>query len=78
MDLFGSSITGIPETLLQDRIARSGRVEHQFCTISSISLLLLIEVKYKIGNSMERLDAVAQVIAEAGGGHSTPHRLKGS
>ncbi len=65
-DLFCSTITATPETLMAGRVASSRRVEHHFCTVGSLSLLL-IEIKYKIGNPTERRNVVAQVIAEADG-----------
>ncbi|KAG8990184.1 hypothetical protein FRB90_001873 [Tulasnella sp. 427] len=62
--LFRSAVVATPETILESRIATQGRVEHQFCTMNGITLLL-IEVKYKVGTPTDRLNAVAQVIAEA-------------
>ncbi|KAG8989741.1 hypothetical protein FRB94_014066 [Tulasnella sp. JGI-2019a] len=65
VELFRSSITATPETLFQSRTTSPGRVVHQFCTVSGLSLLLLVEIKYKIGNPTKRQNVVAQIIAEA-------------
>ena len=42
--------------------------EYQFLVFGRVSILV-IEVKYKLGNANEWLDAIAQVIAECDGMH---------
>lgn len=46
----------------------SGRVEYHFLVFGGLSLLV-IEVKYVLGSDEERLNAIAQVIAECDGTH---------
>jgi hypothetical protein len=52
--------------MLQGRITNRGRVEYFFKSFGAIAFLV-IEVKLKIGSGQERLDAIAQVIAECDG-----------
>ena len=52
-----------PETIVK------GRIEYVFKTFGAIAILF-IEMKLKVGNDMERLEAVARVIAESDSG---PH-----
>ena len=44
-------------------MATKGRIEYQFLVFGGVSILV-IEVKYKLGDPNEWLDAIAQVIAE--------------
>jgi hypothetical protein len=43
-----------------------GRIEYYYIVLGGLSLLV-IEVKYILGNAQERLNAIAQVIAECDG-----------
>ena len=45
-----------------------GRIEYYFLVFGGLSILV-IEVKYKLRNADERMDAIAQVIAECNGMH---------
>ncbi|KAG8892674.1 hypothetical protein FRB99_002544, partial [Tulasnella sp. 403] len=63
-DLFCSSITNTPGTLFQGRNKTASRVEHLFCTVNDI-ILLLVEIKYNLGTPAERMNAIAQVVSEA-------------
>jgi len=47
-------------------VVTKGRVEYFFRAIQSIAVLF-VEFKYQIGAASERLDAIAQVIAECNG-----------
>jgi hypothetical protein len=51
-----------PETIIEGRIGARDRVEYVFKTIGAITMLC-IEMKLKIDNDKEHLDAIAQVIA---------------
>ncbi|KAH9019018.1 hypothetical protein EDB85DRAFT_2010048 [Lactarius pseudohatsudake] len=62
--LFGSWIWNTPESLMSDRITKRGRVEYYFKTFGGVISVVLVEVKWKIGDGKERLNAIAQVIAE--------------
>ena len=55
-----------PETLLEGRITTKGRMEYQFKKFGGITVVF-IEVKLNVGNSTERLNYFAQVIAECDG-----------
>jgi len=44
------------------------RIEYHFLVFGGLSILI-IEVKYILGNAEERLNAIAQVIAECDGMH---------
>ena len=55
-----------PETIISGRISTSGRIEYFFKTFGATAILC-IEMKFKIGNQDERLEAIAQVIAECDG-----------
>ncbi|KIK09792.1 hypothetical protein K443DRAFT_301106 [Laccaria amethystina LaAM-08-1] len=60
---FNFAFRNLPETIIEGRISTRGRIKHYFKAFGSISVLF-IEVKFKIGNDADRLDAIAQVIAE--------------
>jgi hypothetical protein len=57
---FGSAFRNLPESTAK------GRVKYYFEAFSSIAVLF-IEMKLKIGSAKERLNAIAQVIAECDG-----------
>ncbi|KAI9772380.1 MAG: hypothetical protein M1839_002459 [Geoglossum umbratile] len=62
--LFSGLIYNTPESMLEGKIASKGRIEYQFKTFGGVTVLF-IEVKLSIGSLRERLDCIAQVIAEA-------------
>ncbi|KAK9236436.1 hypothetical protein V1525DRAFT_389511 [Lipomyces kononenkoae] len=62
--LFSGAMFNTPESLLESEATRSGRIEYQYTIAGDISVLF-IEVKPKEGTGPERLDFVAQVIAES-------------
>jgi len=64
--LFSGLLFNTPETLLEGRITTKGRIEYQFKTYGGITVVF-IEVNLDIGNSTERLNCFAQVIAECDG-----------
>jgi hypothetical protein len=64
--VFGFAFRNLPESAIKGRITTKGRVEHYFQTMGSIAVFFL-EIKYRIGSGKERLDAIAQVIAECDG-----------
>jgi hypothetical protein len=55
-----------PETVIEGRIGTRGRIKYLFKAFDAV-VILCIEAKLKIGNDVERLDAIAQVIAECDG-----------
>jgi hypothetical protein len=55
-----------PETVIEGRIGTKGRIKYLFKTFGATAILC-IEMKLKIGNDEERLDAIAQVIVECDG-----------
>jgi len=61
--LFSGVLLNTPETLLEGRITTKGRIEYQFKTFGGITVVF-IEVKLNLGNSTERINFFAQVIAE--------------
>jgi hypothetical protein len=64
--LFSGLLFNTPESLLEGKIASKGRMEYQFKVFDGI-IILFIEVKLEIGGFSERLNCIAQVIAEADG-----------
>jgi hypothetical protein len=54
-----------PETIIKGRISTAGRIE--YFKAFGATTILCIEMKLKIGNERECLDAIAQVIAECDG-----------
>ena len=64
--IFSSTYRNLPESTIEGRIATKGRLQYHFTTIISTALVL-IEVRFRIGHIYERMDAVAQVIAECYG-----------
>ena len=66
MALFGGLVYNTPESILQGRLTTQGRIEYQFKAFRGIRVVF-IEVKLNIGSLTERLDCIAQVIAECNG-----------
>jgi len=64
--LFCGLLANVPETLLEGRMTTKGRIEYQFNACGGITVVF-IEVKIEIGNTAERLNHFAQVIAECDG-----------
>lgn len=64
--LFGSSIIGIPEALVCSMMVKQGELKHHFVTFTDASLLL-VGVKLTGIYPTERMDAIAQLIADANG-----------
>jgi hypothetical protein len=55
-----------PETIIEGCIGTKGHIEYFFKAFGTIAILF-IEMKLKVGNDMERLKAIAQVIVESDG-----------
>jgi hypothetical protein len=64
--LFSGLLFNKPEEILEGNIATKDRIEYLFKTYGGITVIF-IEVKLDIGNLAERLNCIAQVIAECGG-----------
>ena len=62
---FGSSIQNTPESLMNGRITTRGKMYH----FKTFSALTFVEAKLKIGSVEERLNVIAQVIAECDSQH---------
>ena len=62
MALFSGLVFNTPET----RLTTKGRIEYQFLTYGGVTVIF-VEVKLEIGGSTERLNCLAQVIAECDG-----------
>ncbi|KAF8535858.1 hypothetical protein BDD12DRAFT_750529 [Trichophaea hybrida] len=60
---FGMLIRNTPETMIQGRITTQGRIEYQFRSFDSL-IVLFIELKMFVGDLNERMNAIAQVLAE--------------
>jgi hypothetical protein len=52
-----------PETIINGRISTRGHIKHVFAAFDTV-VLLCIEMKPKVGNEEERLNAIARVIGE--------------
>lgn len=65
-------LANVPECIIPDLVTNKGRIEYQFKFCSALTVLF-IEVKFPIRDGEARLDAIAQIIAEADG--STPPPL---
>ena len=65
--MFGFVFRNLPESMIQGRITKQGRIEHFFRAFGGISILFIEEEKFKIVNEDGRLNAIAQVIAESDG-----------
>jgi len=63
---FGFAFRNLPESILDGRVTTKDKIESYFKAFGSIAVLL-IEVKLRIGCAKERIDAIAQVIAECDG-----------
>jgi hypothetical protein len=63
---FGFAFRNLPEPIIDGCISTKGRIEYFFRAFGSVTVLI-IEVKLKFGKDKERLDAIAQVIAECDG-----------
>ena len=67
MSLFKNAVVNKPEKLLNSDLARrGGRIQHHFYALGVVSVLL-IEVKMPSVLVKERLDVIAQVLAECAG-----------
>ena len=64
--LFDLTIFNTSESIIPDRMTTRGRIGYHFLAFGGLSVLV-IEVKFFIGTADERLDAIAQVIAECDG-----------
>jgi len=64
--LFGFAFRNLPEPILDSRVTTKGKIKYYFKAFGSIAVLF-IEIKLKMGGKKERLDAIAQVIAECDG-----------
>jgi hypothetical protein len=64
--LFGSAVINQPEGLLEAKYTKKGRIEHHFYAMNSISIVF-IEVKKTYAMGDERLDVIAQILAESAG-----------
>jgi hypothetical protein len=67
--LFSGLLFNKPEEILEGKIATKDRIEYLFKTYGGITVIF-IEVKLDIGNLAERLNCLAQVIAECDGEYS--------
>jgi hypothetical protein len=66
VDLFSGLLVNRPESMLQGTLTTQGRIEHQFRMYSAINVLFF-EMKFSIEAQQQRLDYLAQVIAECEG-----------
>jgi hypothetical protein len=57
---FGMLVRNTPETMIQGRITTQGRIEYQFRSFGSLTVLF-IELKMFVGDLNERMNAIAQV-----------------
>jgi hypothetical protein len=64
--LFGFAFRNFPKFIIEGRITTKDRVEYYFEAIDPIAVLF-IKMTPKIGNFTERLDTIAQVIAQCDG-----------
>ena len=55
-----------PETTISGRIGTQGCIEYFLKTFGAVAIIF-IEMKLKVGNDAERLEAIAQAIAECDG-----------
>ncbi|KAH8819526.1 hypothetical protein F5884DRAFT_743934 [Xylogone sp. PMI_703] len=62
--MFGGLLLNTPEAMIEGRFTEKGRIEYQFRIFQGVAVIF-IEVKPQLGSYMERLDYIAQVIAEA-------------
>ena len=66
MCLFGTAIVNKPEGLLDAEFTKKGKIEHHFCSLSSVSIIF-IEVKREFVLGKGKLDVIGQVLAESAG-----------
>jgi hypothetical protein len=66
VSLFDLTILNTPESIIPGRMTTKGRIEYHFSVFGGLAILV-IEVKFTLGTADERLDAIAQVIAECDG-----------
>ena len=66
MFLFSGLLFNTPEALLDGAMTNKCHIEYQFKTCGGITVVF-IEVKRELGNLLERLDFIAQIIAECDG-----------
>jgi hypothetical protein len=71
--LFRLTILNTPESIIPGRMTTKGRIEYHFLVFGGLAVLV-IEVKYVLGVAEERLNAIAQVIAECDGMHTASLR----
>ena len=64
--LFDLTIFNTPESIIPGRMTRGQQIEYHFLVFGGLSIPV-IEVKFFLGTADERLDAIAQVIAECDG-----------
>jgi hypothetical protein len=64
--LFKCTIRNTPEIIIPGRTSTKGRIEYQFVVFGGLSVLV-IEVKYVLKSGEDRLNAIAQVVAECDG-----------
>ncbi|TDL16564.1 hypothetical protein BD410DRAFT_901961 [Rickenella mellea] len=68
--VFESAITNDPEPIRLGRHSAEGIIEYRFKTFGAIAVLL-VDVNRRVTSDTQRLDAIAQVIAECGACHWT-------
>lgn len=66
MAQFNLLIKNVPESVIEGRITRKGKIEHVFHTFGGIHMFF-IQVQFRLTSGKEYYDAVAQVIPEAEG-----------
>ena len=66
MAQFGFAFRNTPEAMIEGRIATQDKIEYHFKAFGAVAILC-IEMKLRIGDDQERLEAIAQVIAECDG-----------
>ena len=64
MCLFGSKVTNKLEGLLDAEFIKRGRIEHHFYAMGTVSIVF-IEVKKHYATGRQKLDVIAQVLAES-------------
>jgi len=64
--LFDFAFRNLPEPIFDGRVTTRGKIKYYFKAFGSIAALF-IEVRLKIGSRKERMDAIAQAIAECDG-----------
>jgi len=72
--LFDFTIRNLPEASLEGRVTTKGRVEYCFRAFRSV-VFLLVKFKFKLVGPKDRLDAIAQVIAECDGQATSWHKI---